>query len=410
MITRFSIIASSITKSQNHQITRCFYQIIKLVFSLMLVTNVGAESPGRILTESEILSEWRQEIIPAAVTLLVSGQEKNGAWPYEGVYRVNDKIPMGYQVAGTAICARALFEAPGYRDNPARPAAVHQGMNFMFKQIADPSMDPAHLGGYDVRGWGWIYLLQCCLRYQELGLADPTEAKKIEEVIPACVAALNTMEVKANRARHIKRGGWTYAAEYTGSAISFMTAPALQGLFKAKARGYAVDEPLIQRALEVMEKGREDDGAFQYTLWGVGTPKREKRDVLPGAVARSAMSEATLRLAHRSTPERLEAALEAFFKYWGELHARYQKEGTHAGPYEIAPYYVMFAHWGAAQAIELLPEAKRPEYRVLLMERLQSLWNPKNWWNDRVFPRSRNVGTAMALMALLAPQLPSPTD
>jgi hypothetical protein len=30
------------------------------------------------------------------------------------------------------------------------------------------------------------------------------------------------------------------------------------------------------------------------------------------------------------------------------------------------------------------------------------------WWDDRVFPRSRSFGTAMAIMALRRPSLPEP--
>src|SRR5256885_11646371 len=35
-------------------------------------------------------------------------------WPYEGVYRVNGQIPIGYRIGGTSICALALMRAPGF--------------------------------------------------------------------------------------------------------------------------------------------------------------------------------------------------------------------------------------------------------------------------------------------------------
>ncbi len=50
----------------------------------------------------------------------------------------------------------------------------------------------------------------------------------------------------------------------------------------------------------------------------------------------------------------------------------------------------------------------RPPLRVSLLQRLEELHEASGGWNDRVFPRSKNFGTSMALMALMAPRLPTP--
>src|SRR5687768_1605131 len=52
------------------------------------------------------------------------GAEVAGEWPYEGVYREGGEIPPGYRVGGTAICAWALSEAPGYEESSDRREAV----------------------------------------------------------------------------------------------------------------------------------------------------------------------------------------------------------------------------------------------------------------------------------------------
>ena len=69
----------------------------------------------------------------------------------------------------------------------------------------------------------------------------------------------------------------------------------------------------------------------------------------------------------------------------------------------IAPYYFFYAHRFAAQAIEFLPEAERAGYRAKLYSLLWHVREEDGGWNDRVFPRSENFGTAMTLFALNEP-------
>ena len=74
----------------------------------------------------------------------------------------------------------------------------------------------------------------------------------------------------------------------------------------------------------------------------------------------------------------------------------------------IAPYYFFYAHAYAALAIELLPASERAGMRERFLARLFEVREDSGAWNDRVFPRSANFGTAMAMLALLAPDLPPP--
>jgi hypothetical protein len=101
-------------------------------------------------------------------------------------------------------------------------------------------------------------------------------------------------------------------------------------------------------------------------------------------------------------------AVDAFFTDWRWLEQRRRQNGTHIPPYYIAPYYFFYAHRFVAQAIELLPEDKRPEYRKKLYELLWHVREEDGGWNDRVFPRSENFGTAMTMFALLEPHARRP--
>jgi hypothetical protein len=77
-------------------------------------------------------------------------------------------------------------------------------------------------------------------------------------------------------------------------------------------------------------------------------------------------------------------------------------------PHNIAPYYFYYGHRYAAQAIEMLPEAKRKAERAKLVDVILKTRDEDGTWNDRVFERSRNYGTAMVVLALLNEKTPVP--
>src|SRR5262245_34390200 len=75
----------------------------------------------------------REELLREAVQALVKIQEDGGQWPYEGVYRVNKELPVGYRVGGTSIVAQTLmFAAPQDKD---AQAAVGRGLDFVLKEL-----------------------------------------------------------------------------------------------------------------------------------------------------------------------------------------------------------------------------------------------------------------------------------
>ena len=116
-----------------------------------------------------------------------------------------------------------------------------------------------------------------------------------------------------------------------------------------------------------------------------------------------AVVETALYQAGRSDIARVRGAIDAFLAHWQWLDQRRAQPGTHAGPYQIAPYYFYFAHLYAAQAVELLPAHEREEYRRRIRELLMSTRSEDGAWNDRVFPRSANFGTAVAILSLTMP-------
>lgn len=334
-----------------------------------------------------------------AILIEMQSGDAKSEWPYEGVYRVRREIPVGYRIGGTAISILALLEAPGLKDDEDRLAAIGRGLGFIAKGIEEADMsEEKYEAGYDVRGWGYIYGLHALLRADAAG-AIPADLSD------TCHAAAEWYLVALQRTEMPETGGWNYARpqgrETRGAPSTFMTGPALQVLFEAKAAGMKVDDAVVERAIAFMEKARNASGSIQYSGFAAENPKRV--EATPGAVGRMLITNATLMMAGRGSVADLRGSLDAFIVHWEWLNIRRAKTGTHIAPYQIAPYYFMYAHRYAAQAIELLPANERAEYRRRVNGLLFSVRSEDGRWNDRVFDRSAAYGTAMAMLAMNEP-------
>jgi hypothetical protein len=336
------------------------------------------------------------ELIREALPKLVAMHEDGGQWPYEGVYRVEDDIPIGYRIGGTAIVGTTLLAA-GTRDDRQNADAIQQALRFVLERLDDPLMAPSTENRYDVRVWGQAYALEFLCRVRAAGQAGE-RAGAINQWIPRLVATLIEEQ--------IQDGGWNYANHRRHA--SFVTAPVTQALLLARAQDEKVPDEVFVRARHVLEKSRTAAGGFVYGGVVGANTERDVRAKIPGAIARSPACETTLMLLGGGSPQAVQAALDAFYEHWQELEKRRRKQGTHDGPYGIAPYYFYYGHRYAAQAIEMLPEAERPKERARLLEFILKTRDADGTWNDRVFPRSRNFGTAMIVLALLGEKTPMP--
>ncbi|MEZ6188103.1 MAG: hypothetical protein R3F62_24230 [Planctomycetota bacterium] len=371
----------------------------RLLTSLLLL----ALCASPLVAEELVEGERDLASVAKGVELLLSMEEgeAQGEWPYEGVYRVGGQIPIGYRVGGTAIVSLALLEAPGLEADTQRQEALTRAARFVVGAVKHPLMQHSFSATYDVRGWGFAYGAQFLAR---LVKADRVPAE-LQETLPAAIG----FYVKGIAATEIPRyGGWNYSRrsgfDRPGPQSPFMTGSTLQALFEVKAAGFEVEPGLVTRGLKALEYCRAENGAYVYA----GIPSRGDPGLIPGAMGRMLVAESTLWLAGKGDEPRLEAALQAFFNHWDELDKRRAQNGTHVQPYGVAPYYFYYAHRYAAQAIELLPEAKRAAYRTQLREKLYGVQLEDGRWNDRVFPRTANFGTAFSVLALLEPQATRP--
>jgi hypothetical protein len=334
-------------------------------------------------------------ILEKALTQLVSIQEESGAWPYEGVYRVNREIPAGYRVGGTSIVAGALLHAAP-KDEKAAKAAL-RGLAFVLKNLDDPLLEASTEDAYDVRIWGHATALEF-LCHVKASKAAGDRAKDVDAWIPRLIRTISGEE--------LRNGGWNYAGR--NHPASFVTAPVTQSLLSARGQGFEVSGDILDRAKRTLENARAESGAFLYSGQFRDGESRYTSDQLEGSCARSAACESTLRILGGGSAEALEGALNAFHAHWDELEKRRRKSGTHEGPYKIAPYYFYYGHRYAAQAIQLLPEKSRAAQRERLLKVILRTRDADGTWNDRVFDRSRSFGTAMVVLALLGDRTPLP--
>lgn len=344
-------------------------------------------------------------VMAAGVAHLVTGQETLGKseekweWPYEGVYRERGKIPLGYRVGGTAICAWSLIESPTALQDAATRTAIERALRFVLAALEQPPMQPGFAGTYDVRNWGTIYALNFLLRLEALDAVPEAHQEAVHERISWLVTTLQSDAIP-------ETGGWNYArgagADAPAASSPFMTAPSILALWQADAQGYAMDAHVVELALKSLLAAKVDNGVYAYTSGG-GLSK------MPGTIGRSPAVEVVLGLAGLSSEEDLRTAVVNFMEEWPELEKRRAKTGTHKGDFGIAPYYFYYAHYYAALAIESLPEAQREELRKRYRERLFTSMNVDSMtFNDRVFPRSSHFGTAMSLLSLQVEHLPPP--
>jgi hypothetical protein len=335
------------------------------------------------------------DLLTESVKALIKVQEEGGQWPYQGVVtdRATGQPPIGYRAGGTSIVATTLlYAAP--KDKEAQDA-VERGITFVLKALEDPLMATSTKDAYDVRVWGHGYALEffCHLRALK---ATGARGKEVDEWIKKLVDTLITEEIPG--------GGWNYANRR--QQASFTTAPIVQSLMLAKAQGEAVPPEIFERARKALEKSRFESGSFAYS----GNAKEPAGAInkLPGSAARSAVCETTLMLLGGGKLEEVRKAIDAFHTNWEELEKRRQKPGTHVGDYKIAPYFFYYGHRYCAQAIQMLPEKERAAERERLMKWVMQVRDKDGMWNDRVFERSRNYGTAMVTLILLNDKAPLP--
>jgi hypothetical protein len=377
--------------------------------------------PTRPEKAIEVTPKLLSEAVVASGAMLLKMQETFDApgtpkseWPYQGVYRVEGRIPIGYRVGGTSICAIALIRCPDIEKDAPRREALMRACDFVCAQTAHPLMSvDDYDAGYDVRGWGYTFGLDFLLTLKREKLVPADREEKVQKTIAFFIDALERTAIP-------EAGGWNYARpagkDKSAPPSSFMTASTLLVLYDARRDGYAVKDEVVDRALKFLitsrdrgPKAGDPEKGTSVVYSGSSRVGRDSSAELPGATGRMCVTEAALFLAGKSGEVELRTAVDAFIEHWDALDVRRMQTGTHVAPYGVAPYYFMFAHRYAAMCVEMLPEPLRAERRDKIHSLMFGVRSSDGTWNDRVFPRSASYGTAMAVLTMTQPTVGLPS-
>jgi hypothetical protein len=117
-----------------------------IVSAILLSVSTFMIGPASAQPTKKILAQTPR-IIATGIDQLIKLQHDDDAWPYEGVYRVNRKIPVGYRIGGTAICCTALLygsfessDAPSKKDSEY---AIRRGVKMILVELKDPLINIA---------------------------------------------------------------------------------------------------------------------------------------------------------------------------------------------------------------------------------------------------------------------------
>ena len=195
----------------------CLFACFTL-FIITLVNSVSAQT-----TDSNYSG-----LIERAINNLLQMQEADGAWPYEGVYRVGGEIPVGYRGwrYGESFAIHC-YQFPKKHKGCGRGNTAGHPANA--GRVEGSSHGAEYRNAYDVRVWGHIYALDLFCRLPEYQRFEDLR-EKTDPWIEKLTATLIEEEING--------GGWNYANHKNHAA--FVTAPAVQALLLARKSGQEI--------------------------------------------------------------------------------------------------------------------------------------------------------------------------
>ena len=300
-----------------------------------------------------------------ATAFLLATQREDGSWasPTEVMNRqVPQRQPL--TVATTAWAARALLADA---ERPAVRAALDRAFDFLAEARQRTRRDGDPFGIMDYTVWSKPCLLLLLADALHAGVVPRDLWQKELEVL-----------VEELLAKQKSGGGFSY---YQGSDVtrldpsvdvsfSFVTAFVLLGLRAARSADVELPVDAVTRALDCLERMRNVDGSFDYSL--VHAQEDVPRPPMPaGGAGRGPLCALALQAFGRTDAAEVKRSLDAFLIHRASYSREHGKSVMHCGPEGQGSHYLMFDYAFVAAAIGVLPEGSRTLYRDAILDQLR---------------------------------------
>jgi hypothetical protein len=325
----------------------------------------------------------------SALAFLLAAQRRDGSWICpEEVMNTASTHADPFVIAISALCARALVP---FVNEPGVHEAVLRALAFVRAARREPEKPPVVA---DSTVWSKPCLLLFLASAIEAGIAEPSEWRP---VMGELVSELAPKQKPGGGFAYYQSDAdaWLVTAN---NSISFVTAFVLVALAATQDAGVEVPEDMIDRALTCLERMKNPDGTFEYSLGRTGEQGgKEPHTPLPiGSAGRGPLCALALRLFDKADVGDLRRALDQFITHRQSYVKEQGKTLMHCGTEAVGSHYLMFDYAFAASAIALLPAAERSQYRTAMLDQVLAARSEAGSYIDNPI-LGDHYGTGMAL-------------
>ena len=361
----------------------------------------GSTGPALRGVPDRMGREAIQSTLDQALGWLVEAQNEDGSFgsgALEGVLEMGFAVETysNWQYAAHGLALVALLEVP---ESEAVLEVLEKAIRWL-----DQRREPRRGSHWDVDyTWSALYgLVASAAVASDERFADGPLGEAMERVGRTSWKILKRNEVPS--------GGWAYYDDppFTARptwATSFCTALVLPALKQAERLGWIDQSESSRRALVTLQRAHLPTGAYTYNASdgvqriqageSINNVKGSLGRIQVANWARAAVGDKTMTL------DVMREGLELFFEHHKFLDIARMRPIPHEAYYANAGYFYLFAHFYAAQVIELLPREEREDFHARLRPHLAKIQEANGSTVDFLGTSyTRTAGTAMTVYAL----------
>jgi hypothetical protein len=341
--------------------------------------------------------ELLKERIGRGVDYIISQRKEGGFWNPDqkgGALEGLADMIMNSTVT-TSFCVMALRSQRDVDPQKIDPI-VREGVDFVLKKAQENAAGKKGdwFGARNHRIWTFMWatrMLADATRWSELGIPHTVLAEAADSFLNYKHEGLSKLQLKS--------GGWEYG-EDMDDFMTFATSAACHAMLDAQRAGFRIPQADLSIGIKRLKLGKMPEGTFCYRYGSMGSGAEKPE----GSMGRICACESVFYLSGHGSYENLQAAVEMFFKYRGELDKVRGAPSTHYPPYQNAAYYYMFGHYFCARSLRYMEPAFRAKWKPYLQEVMLKVQDQdgtaeKGTWSDH--PAFGHLyATCMALMIL----------